>query len=142
MSYVVKKATAGCGLFAEVTFNRNDKIIQYMGNEVSFETVKPHAKYLMHLDEKTVIDGKCHTNKARYINHSCKPNAQAYICDREVFIYAKRRIFPGEEITISYGKEYWDEHILPKGCRCSFCADRSHDCVDGGNGAPMFASKV
>ena len=78
---------------------------------------------LIEVDETTVIDGSCHTNKARYINHSCKPNAQAYIVDREVFIHAKRRIAPGEEITIDYGEDYWKEHIASKGCRCAPCAE-------------------
>ena len=122
MAYVVKKANAGRGLFAEIIFKRNEKIIEYTGKEVSFETVSPNAKYLMDLDETTVIDGKCHTNTARYINHSCKPNAQAYVSGRQVFIYAKKRIQTGEEITIDYGKEYWDQHIRPKGCRCTPCA--------------------
>jgi hypothetical protein len=53
----------------------------------------------------------------------CKPNAQAYIVDREVFIYARKRIAPGEEITIDYGEDYWNEHIAAKGCRCAHCAE-------------------
>ena len=91
MGYEVRRASAGRGLFARITFKRNEKIIQYLGEEVLFESAR-NTKYLIEVDETTVIDGSCHTNKARYINHSCKPNAQAYIVDREVFIYAKRRI--------------------------------------------------
>ena len=122
MGYEVRRASAGRGLFARITFKRNEKIIQYLGEEVLFESAR-NTKYLIEVDETTVIDGSCHTNKARYINHSCKPNAQAYIVDREVFIYAKRRIAPGEEITIDYGEDYWKEHIASKGCRCAPCAE-------------------
>lgn len=122
MGYEVKKASAGRGLFATITFKRNEKIIQYVGEEVLFESAR-NTKYLIEVDETTVIDGSCHSNKARYINHSCKPNAQAYIVDRKVFIYAKRRIAPGEEITIDYGEDYWKEHIASKGCRCVPCAE-------------------
>ena len=122
MGYEVRRASAGRGLFARITFKRNEKIIQYLGEEVLFESAR-NTKYLIEVDETTVIDGSCHTNKARYINHSCKPNAQAYIVDREVFIHAKRRIAPGEEITIDYGEDYWKEHIASKGCRCAPCAE-------------------
>ena len=31
---------------------------------------------------------------------------------------ARKAIKPGEEITYDYGKEYFDEHIKPFGCRC------------------------
>lgn len=122
MGYEVRRASAGRGLFATITFKRNEKIIQYVGEEVLFETAR-NSKYLIEVDETTVIDGSCHSNKARYINHSCKPNAQAYIVDRDVFIYARRRIAPGEEITIDYGEDYWKEHIASKGCRCAPCSE-------------------
>lgn len=121
MSYAVRRAAAGRGLFATATFKRSEEIIEYVGEEIEFETAR-NSKYLIEVDDKTVIDGSCYSNKARYINHSCNPNAQAYIIGRKVFIHAKRRIQPGEEITIDYGKDYWEEHIAPHGCRCAPCA--------------------
>ena len=131
MGYEVRRASAGRGLFATITFKRNEKIIEYVGKEIPFESAR-NTKYLIEVDDTTVIDGSCHTNKARYINHSCKPNAQAYIVDRKVFIHAKRRIAPGEEITIDYGEDYWNEHIASKGCRCAPCAEaRSVDHPEG-----------
>jgi SET domain-containing protein len=120
MGYTVRRATAGLGLFATATFKRNDRIIQYVGEVVAFESARA-SKYLIEIDDDNVIDGACRSNKARYINHSCRPNAVAYIVEREVFIYAKKRIEPGEEITIDYGKDYWDFHIRRNGCRCAPC---------------------
>ena len=121
MKYAVRRASAGRGLFATVGFKRHEEIIEYVGEEVAFDSA-PNSKYLIEVDEHTVIDGSSHTNKARYLNHSCKPNAEACIVGRKVFIYAKKRIVPQEEITIDYGKDYWDEHIAPNGCRCAPCA--------------------
>ena len=122
MGYAVRRAAAGRGLFATIGYKRNDRIIQYLGEEVEYESAR-NSKYLMEVDETTVIDGTCHTNKARYINHSCSPNAAAYVEGRQVFIYAIRRIAPGQEITLDYGKDYWDEHIAPRGCRCTPCLE-------------------
>ena len=34
-------------------------------------------------------------------------------------IYALRSIAKGEELTIDYGQEYFDEFIKPVGCRCA-----------------------
>ena len=30
----------------------------------------------------------------------------------------------GEEISYDYGKEYWNEHIKPGGCRCDKCTEK------------------
>lgn len=124
MAYVVKKALAGRGLFATAGFRRNERIIEYVGEEVAYESAR-NTKYLIEIDDRTVIDGSCHSNKARYLNHSCRPNAQAYIVGRKIFIHARRRILPGEEITIDYGPDYWNEYIAPRGCRCLPCRDAS-----------------
>lgn len=129
MSYAVRRASAGRGLFATKTFRRNEKIIQYVGEEIAFASAR-NTKYLIEIDEVTVIDGSCHTNKARYLNHSCEPNAEAYIVDRKVFIHAIKRIASSDEITIDYGREYWDAHIGPQKCRCAPCVK------SGGNQQP------
>ena len=30
----------------------------------------------------------------------------------------------GEEIVYDYGKEFFDEYIKPKGCRCAKCDEK------------------
>ena len=42
-------------------------------------------------------------NTARYVNHSCKPNAEPYGVKGKIKIYARRNIAPGEEITLDQG---------------------------------------
>jgi len=78
------------------------------------------------VNTKWSIDGSPRSNLARYINHSCRPNAEAFVTNRRrVWIWSRRRIKPGEEITYDYGKEYFEGIIEPIGCRCSKCGPKS-----------------
>jgi SET domain-containing protein len=55
------------------------------------------------LSDGTVIDARVGGNAARWINHSCDPNCEALESTRNrVWIYAKRTIRPGEELTYDY----------------------------------------
>lgn len=122
--YVVKRSKAGLGLFATKEYKRGDPIIEYTGEKISEEEANRRGgKYLFTITDKVTIDGKGRENTARYINHSCAPNAEAERDEEKLIvrILAKRRIMPGEEIFYDYGKEYWDEHIKPFGCRCPKC---------------------
>jgi hypothetical protein len=58
---------------------------------------------------------------ARYINHSCRPNAKPVWRKRTIAIVAARLIEPGEEITYHYGKEYYEYFLENGGCRCAHC---------------------
>ena len=62
-------------------------------------------------------------NIARYINHSCKPNAESDVKPRKrrVFIRAIKNIEEGEEITYDYGAEYFKAYLKPIGCKCDAC---------------------
>jgi uncharacterized protein len=125
--YIVKKSSAGLGLFATDSFKRGDFITEYTGELISDEEADARGgKYLFVLNKKLVIDGKKRENTSRYINHSCKPNAEAERDEEEkkIRILAKRKILPGEEITYDYGKEYWAEFIKPFGCRCPACTSK------------------
>jgi SET domain-containing protein len=80
--------------------------------------------YLFELDENYAIDGSSRQNLARYINHSCEPNSEAYISGKRIRIWSKQALAAGEEMTIDYGEEYVKEFIKPKGCKCEPCATR------------------
>jgi len=68
-----------------------------------------------------MIDGNIPSNTARLINHSCLPNCEVFTKKHRIYIFAKRNIKAGEELNYDYDKEYFDEHIKPKGCRCNKC---------------------
>lgn len=121
---MVREASPGLGkgLFAARTYAKGEFIVEYTGTKIPSSTADAlKTRYLFELDEAWTIDGEDESNIARYINHSCKPNAEAEIHDGHILISATRRIFPGEEITIDYGEEYFDEFIRPSGCRCVRC---------------------
>jgi SET domain-containing protein len=120
----VKRSSAGLGLFATKEFKHGDVIIEYTGEHISHEEADRRlGKYHFVLSEEVVIDGSGRKNIARYVNHACKPNAEAEIDEdaEQINILARKKILPGEEITYDYGKEYWDAHIKPHGCRCVTC---------------------
>lgn len=117
----VQRSSAGLGLFAAAPFKRDDMVIEYTGERITeAEANRRGGKYLFELNDRWAIDGKGRGNLARYINHSCNPNCYPELNANEtrVFIYAKRKIAPGEELTYDYGKDYFDQLIGPVGCRC------------------------
>ncbi|MDQ3685970.1 MAG: SET domain-containing protein [Acidobacteriota bacterium] len=119
----VKRAGTGLGLFALQQIPAGRRIIEYTGPLVSNEEVEgsKFGKYFFRVNTKWVIDGSPRANTARYINHSCRPNSEAFISGRRVWIWSKGRIKGGEEITLDYGEEYFDDHIRPRGCKCDEC---------------------
>ncbi len=122
---LVKRSSAGLGLFAGEDLPKGACLIEYKGRKISEkEEYTSKSKYLFQINSKKTIDGTARTNTARYINHSCRPNAEIEIKKGRVFVMAKRKIKLGEEINYDYGEEYWDEHIKPKGCRCLKCQEK------------------
>ncbi|MFA6415970.1 MAG: SET domain-containing protein [Candidatus Paceibacterota bacterium] len=124
----VKRAApgAGLGLYADEDIPKGACIIEYFGRTISSaEEYTSKSKYLFEINSKKTIDGAIRTNTARYINHSCRPNAEVEIIKGKVFIMAKRNIKAGEEIAYDYGKKYWNEHIKPLGCRCVKCSEKN-----------------
>lgn len=132
--FIIQEASPhiGEGLFAAVPIARKDFILEYTGVRLPSDTAEETgSRYLFEIDDTWTIDGADESNTARYINHSCNPNVEAEIDDGRIMIYAKRKIKAGEELTIDYGEEYFDEFIKPGGCRCRTCV----------NGTPAASSK-
>lgn len=129
-SHLVKRSSAGLGLYANQIYKKGELIIQYTGETVTTdEANRRGGKYLFELNDDWVIDGKGRANTARYINHSCRPNAYPELSEDEtqVHIYAKRTIHPGEEITYHYGKDYFVQILKPLGCRCTKCMSATQE---------------
>lgn len=125
--YVIKRSATGLGLFAAELIPAGRRIVEYTGKLITNEEVerRKRGKYFFGLDDKYSIDGSERGNVARYINHSCRPNADAFVTGRRIWIWSKREIRAGEEITYDYGKEYFDDHIRPVGCKCAKCAPKT-----------------
>ncbi len=124
--YVVKRTNTGLGLFAVQPIAKGTRIIEYTGPLIPNEEVdQRRGRYFFGVNSKWTIDGSPRSNVARYINHSCKPNAEALISGRRVWIWSRKNIKPGEEIAYDYGKEYFEDIIEPMGCRCEKCGSKS-----------------
>lgn len=120
--YAVKRSSAGLGLFAVGDIPARACIIEYKGRKLSKkEEYTITSQYLFEVNARMTIDGKARANTARYINHSCRGNSEPIIYKNRVWIFSKRKIKAGEEITYDYGKEFWKEYIKPKGCKCEKC---------------------
>jgi SET domain-containing protein len=115
-----KRGSAGLGLFALEPIPAGSKIIEYIGIVRSASNDLSN-KYIFSVNSKIDIDGSPRYNIARYINHSCLPNAESQIKKGHVWITAIKDIAPGEEITYDYGTEYVDQLIRPHGCKCADC---------------------
>ena len=114
----VKRSKAGLGLFAAEDIPKGKCIIEYIGRPISKEEAySSRSLYLFEIDKDLTLDGKPASNKAGYINHSCKPNCEPEIRSRRIFIFSLRNIQAGEELGYDYGEEYYNDHIRP--CRCS-----------------------
>ncbi len=116
----------GLGLFARKDIRKGLFILEYTGKKIAAKVADASpSRYLFEIDDTWTIDGKDESNTARYINHACLPNTEAEIEDGHINIYALRDIHEGEEITIDYGDEYFDEFIKPVGCKCGALKHRS-----------------
>lgn len=104
--------------------------IEYVGNRIAAcEEAGRTNRYLFQVNMKWDIDGSPRWNIARYANHSCRPNCEALNRRGRIFIVARRRIQPGEELCYDYGREYVNEFIRPHGCRCVKCCESKKDPV-------------
>ena len=108
---VRRSAIQGRGVFATRDLKRGERIVEYTGERISNEEasaryddekVSRHHTFLFGVDDDLCIDGVRGGNDARFINHSCDPNAFAKIERRRVFIYARRAIRAGDEILYDY----------------------------------------
>jgi SET domain-containing protein len=124
-SFRVGRSATGFGLFATRLIKRAAYIATYRGPRVSPEEAERReqrgAKYMFELNSRWVIDGSPRWNVARYMNHSCWPNAKPVTRKGQIVFVALRAIAPGEEITYNYGKEYFDYFLAIGGCRCAAC---------------------
>jgi SET domain-containing protein len=126
--YRIGRSKTGLGMFAIRPIKRNAYIATYRGprltNEESDRREARGAAYLFEVTKKVTIDGSPRWNVARYINHSCRPNARPVGRNGGIVIVASRRIEPDEEITYDYGKDYVWYFKQNGGCRCTHCRKR------------------
>ena len=122
---IIKRSLAGLGLFTTEPIERGGFIVEYTGPILSNKEADARGgKYLFETNKNRFIDGSGRKNLARYINHSCRPNCEIDILRGRIFVFAKRKIKPGEELSYDYDEEYFNDLIKPVGCKCLKCRGR------------------
>jgi hypothetical protein len=121
----VGRSRTGLGLFATKPIKRRATIATYRGRRMNTEEADRlearGSRYMFTVNKRVTIDGSPRWNVARYINHSCRPNAEPVGRNGGIVIVALRSIEPGEEITYDYGTEYLEYFLEEGGCRCDHC---------------------
>ncbi|HAO95249.1 MAG: SET domain-containing protein-lysine N-methyltransferase [Roseibacillus sp.] len=126
----------GTGVYAIKDIPVGKKIIEYLGERIDKEESERRANaqmehaektgdaavYIFTLNKKWDLDGNMPWNTARLLNHSCAPNCEAWIEDKQIFLYSLREIAKGEELTFDYGFDIENYEDHP--CLCG-----SDDCV-------------
>ncbi|KAK2598964.1 histone methyltransferase set1 [Conoideocrella luteorostrata] len=111
-----RSAIHNWGLYAMENINKDDMIIEYVGEEVRQQIAEIRenrylksgigSSYLFRIDDDTVVDATKKGGIARFINHSCMPNCTAKIIkvegSKRIVIYALRDIALNEELTYDY----------------------------------------
>ncbi|KAI8633105.1 hypothetical protein F5Y19DRAFT_416547 [Xylariaceae sp. FL1651] len=101
-----RSAIHNWGLYAMENINKDDMIIEYVGEQVrqQISEIRENrylksgigSSYLFRIDDSTVIDATKKGGIARFINHSCMPNCTAKIIkvegSKRIVIYALRDI--------------------------------------------------
>ena len=109
---------AGQGLFTAQDIKKSTKVIRYTGEKInqaeSDRRLAAGNVYIFGLDERYAIDGNTHKNTARYINHSCEPNAGL---SAKLEMIALRDIKAGEELFWDYSTWMLERHWEMK-CYC------------------------
>jgi uncharacterized protein len=121
----------GTGAFAIRTIKKGTRIIEYLGQRISWRTadkryddekMNRHHTFLFTVDDKTCIDAAVNGNSARFINHSCDPNCEAINDRKRIFVEAIRTIPAGTELVYDYQYERTDDHTAEDErfykCRC------------------------
>lgn len=97
-----KSKIEGVGFFAKIAFKAGDIVADYGSKIISVteaeEIFANGSDYILQVSNSEFLD--LHEEEARFINHSCNPNA-AFLKEPGKLI-ALRDIVPGEEVTFDY----------------------------------------
>jgi len=118
----IKESTipgAGKGLFTKVSIPKGTRIIEYKGRITNWKNVlngKRFNAYVYYVNRNHVIDAmRREKSLGRYANdasgltkiNGIANNTRYVVENNRVFLEAKKDIPAGEEILVSYGREYW-----------------------------------
>jgi len=132
---ILRSNIQGWGVFALQPIAKGEMIIEYVGELINpvFADVREQRYnargigcYMFRVpDEDEIIDATMTGNMARFINHSCDPNAKTdWIVigpKKKIVIFATRNVTPGEEITYDYLFDLDEQDLVPCHCGAANC---------------------
>lgn len=127
-----RSAIEGYGLYAMETIQPGEMVCEYVGElcrssvadvrEQRYTKQGIGSSYLFRIDGDIVCDATFKGSVSRLINHSCNPTANAKIINinghNKIVIYAKRTLYPGDEVTYSYNFPLEQDESLRVRCLC------------------------
>lgn len=122
----------GIGVFAGEQIKPGTRIIEYVGEVIGKKMADKRERfykennitsiYLFKISDDLIIDATLKGNLARFLNHSCHPNAVSRILNGRIFIYSIHEIGKGEEITFYYNfSSDENDDSLPCYCGHKLC---------------------
>lgn len=123
-------AIHGRGVYAAQPIPDGTRIVEYTGQRITkteaarreqarlrrWQRGGDASVYIFSLNRRYDLDGNTRRNPARLINHSCAPNCEARSIRGRIWIFARRDIAAGEELTFDYGFPLREWALHP--CRC------------------------
>jgi len=118
-------AIHGHGVYAREAIAKDSRVIEYVGERVGnresvlrseaqlHKSKDGHgAVYVFEINSRYDIDGNVRWNPARHLNHSCDPNCETRQEGNRIWIFARRSIAAGQELTYDYGydAEAFEDH--------------------------------
>jgi SET domain-containing protein len=107
--YRLRAARSGIhrfGVYALETIPAGRIVIEYTGRRMSWAKASrvPFEKsiYIANLKRGYAVDGRIGGSGAEYVNHSCEPNLKPKRAAGHLFFCSRRKIRPGEELTMDY----------------------------------------
>lgn len=122
----VREARNGRGLFATRRFRRGALILPVTGriyhHSVLWNRGGTFADNCYRYGPETYLDPG--DSVARFVNHSCTPNAGVGKDRHRLFLFARAAIAPGDEIVFDYATTLGDDDIWTMRCNCGTSACR------------------
>lgn len=107
------------GIFACEDIPAGTHVIEYTGRLVPRRNLAArlirNRTYCARLDMRTVIDGSTGGSGAQYVNHCCAPNLRPMRESGRLYLYSKRPIAAGEELSLDYN---FSKYVETVPCHC------------------------
>jgi uncharacterized protein len=101
-----RSATHRYGVFALEEIPAKRRVIEYTGKHLNlvqaFKIQAPKDIYIATIHTNLYVDGRRGGSGAEFMNHSCAPNLAVRRIGRHLYLYSRRKIGAGEELTWNY----------------------------------------